>query len=174
MRQQMNCHTIEEKLSAYQDGELSVSAKEQVERHLAGCQSCRKQQVKLQQTWQSLGDSQEIPTPAGFYGRITQKIHHSPRQGLIGVLHWGNWEFKALPSAVITSITLAIGILFGTYVGNSLAKFQPFHRPIVFSEESLLSSLKMFEPVPPGTLSDGYERLMSSVQLHIENESHTK
>lgn len=170
----MKCHTIEKKLSAYQDGELSVSEKKQVERHLAGCHSCREQHVKLQQAWQALRDLQEIPTPAGFYGRVTQKINHSPRQGLIGALHWGNWGFKALPSAVITSITLAIGILFGTYVGNSLAKFQPFHLPIAFSEESLLTSLKMFEPVPPGTLSDGYERLMSSVQLHIENESHTK
>jgi predicted anti-sigma-YlaC factor YlaD len=170
----MKCHTIEEKLSAYQDGELSVSEKEQVERHLAGCHSCREQHVTLQQTLQSLGDLQEIPTPAGFYGHVTQKINHSHRQGLIGALYWVNWGFKALPSTVITSIILAIGILSGTYVGNSLAKFQPFHRPIAFSEESLLSSLKMFEPVPPGTLSDGYERLMSSVQLHIENESHTK
>ena len=174
MRRQMECHTIEKKLPAYQDCELSVSEREQVERHLAGCHSCCKQHVKLQQTWQSLGDLQEIPTPAGFYGHVTQKINHSPRQGRIGDLHWGNGGFKALPSAVITSITLAIGILLGTYVGNSLAKFQPFHRPIAFSEESLLSSLKMFEPVPPGTLSDGYERLMSSVQHHIENESHTK
>jgi hypothetical protein len=30
----MKCQTIEEKLSAYQDGELSVLEKEQVERHL--------------------------------------------------------------------------------------------------------------------------------------------
>jgi anti-sigma factor RsiW len=89
----MNCHFIEEKLSAYQDGELSVSEKEQVERHLAGFHSCREQYVRLQQIWQALGDQSEIrPTP-GFYKRVSQKIGQESEKGVLESL-WENWGLR--------------------------------------------------------------------------------
>lgn len=174
MRRQMKCHAIEKKLSAYQDGELPVYENEEISRHLADCFSCREQYEKLQQLWRTLDDFQPIPTPPGFYRQVARRIHQLPEKGLVGALHWGSRWFRPLPSSAITAAILSIGILFGTYVGNSLAKFQPSQNLIAFSEESFLSSLKVFEPVPPGTLADGYERLMSSNQIHLENESQTK
>jgi anti-sigma factor RsiW len=163
----MKCQKFEKKLSAYQDGELSASEKEQVERHLAGCHSCREQHVRLHQTWQSLGDLAEIrPTP-GFYKRVSHKIGQTPEKGLLGS-RWGNWGLRALPSPVFASVTLAIGILCGTYIGNSLFQLEPFHSAVASSEGGFLSSLRVFDPAPPGTLADSYERLLSY------NESHTK
>jgi hypothetical protein len=38
--------------------------------------------------------------------------------------------------SAITAAILAIGILFGTYVGNSLAKFQPSQGLIAFSRRA--------------------------------------
>jgi len=163
----MKCHTIEKKLSAYQDGELSASEKEQVERHLTGCHSCHEQYVRLQQTWQGLGDLTEIrPTP-GFYKRVSQKIGQTSEKGVLGS-RWGNWGLRALPSPVIASVSLAIGILCGTYIGNSLFQFESFHSAAASSEGGFLSSLRVFDPAPPGTLANSYERLLSY------NESHTK
>jgi hypothetical protein len=157
---------IEKKLSAYQDGELSVSEKEQVERHLAGCHSCREQHIKLQQTWQALGNVTEIrPTP-GFYKRISQEIGQPSGKGVLGSL-WGNWGLRALPSPVLASVILAIGILCGSFIGNSFIKIQPRHTVAAYPEEGFLSSLKVFDPVPPGTLADNYERLLSYNEGHI-------
>jgi Putative zinc-finger len=159
MRYKMKCPAIENKLSAYQDAELSASEMEEVGRHLAHCQACREQYEKLQRAWQTLSDLQDIPTPSGFYRRVSRKIHQTNESGLLG---------RLLPSPALAATALALGILFGTYLGNSLVRFQPFHGPAAFPEENLMSSLKVFDPVPPGTLADGYERLMSY------NESHAK
>ena len=162
----MKCQTIEKKLSAYQDGELSASEREQVERHLADCHSCREQYVRLQQIWQALGDQSEIrPTP-GFYKRVSQKIGQTTEKGVFG-FRWGNWGLRVLPSSVIASAILAIGIVCGTYIGNSFIKIQPLHNVAAYPEEGFLSSLKVFDPVFPGTLADSYERLLSYNEGHI-------
>jgi anti-sigma factor RsiW len=170
----MKCHAIEKKLSAYQDGELPFSENEEISRHLADCLSCREQYEKFQQLWQTLDDFKPIPTVPEFYRQVHRRIHQLPEKGLFGALNWRSEWFKALPSSAVTAAILAIGILFGTYVGNSLFKFQPSQGLIAFSEESFLSSLKVFEAVPPGTLAEGYERLMSFNQSQLDNESQTK
>ncbi len=162
----MKCDAIQNKLSAYQDGELSAAEKEQVERHLAGCHACREQHVKLQQTWQALGEMTEIrPTP-GFYERVTRKVDQAAEGDVWGSL-WGTWRLKALPSPAIVSVILAIGILCGAYIGKSLINVQPLHNAVAHSEEGLLNSLRAFDPVPPGTLADNYERLLSYNESHI-------
>jgi anti-sigma factor RsiW len=162
----MKCHQIENKLSAYQDGELSASEKELVERHLAGCHACREQQLKLQQTWQALGEITEILPAPGFFERVSQKVDQAPERGGWDSL-WGNWRLKALPSPAIVSVILAIGILCGTYIGNSLINEQTRHNAAAHAEEGFLSSLRVFDSVPPGTLAENYERLLSYNEGHI-------
>jgi anti-sigma factor RsiW len=162
----MKCRTIEKKLSAYQDGELSTSETEQVERHLTGCHSCREQQVRLQQTWQALGGLVEIRSAPGFYRRVSQKIDQVSEKGAFGS-RWGDWGLMAPTSSVIASIILAIGIICGTYIGNSLVELGPFRSTAAFPEEGFLSSLRVFDPAPPGTLANGYERLLSHNESHI-------
>ena len=162
----MKCRTIGKKLSAYQDGELSVSETEHVERHLAGCRSCRERHVRLQQTWQALGDLTEIRPSPGFYQRVSRKIGQESEKGVWESL-WGSWGLRVLPSSVIASVILAIGIVCGTYIGNSFIKIQPLHNVAAYPEEGFLSSLKVFDPVPPGTLANNYERLLSYNEGHI-------
>jgi len=174
MRRPIKCHAIERRLSAYQDGELPASENEAIGRHLAECASCREQHEQLKQLWQALGDLEPIPAPLGFYSQVDRRIQQLTENGASGAPRWGSAWFKALPSSAVTAAILIAGIVFGTYVGNSLSRFQPSHRPIAFSEESFLSALKVFEAAPPGTLADGYERLMSSNRFHLENESQAK
>jgi hypothetical protein len=167
MSRAMNGHVIVNKLSAYLDGELSAAEREQVESHLGVCHACREQLVKHQRMWRSLGEMAEIrPTP-DFYERVSRKIDQASERGGWGSL-LGNWGLKALPSPLAASVILAIGILCGTYIGNSLINEQPFHHAAAHPVEGLLSSLRVFDPVPPGTLADNYERLLS------HNESRTQ
>jgi len=69
-----------------------------------------------------------------------------------------------LRTPAIASILLAIGILAGTYLGNTLARsdFLPF-RPerSTYSQEALFDSLKVFDAAPPGTLAHGYLQMVS-------------
>jgi predicted anti-sigma-YlaC factor YlaD len=163
----MKCQTIEKKLSAYQDGELSTTENEQIERHLVVCHSCREQHVKLQQTWQVLGEMAELRPSLGFYKHVSKQIGQASQKGIFDTSPWGGWWVRALPSSALASVILAIGILCGTYIGNSFIKIQPLHNVAAYPEEGFLSSLKVFDPIPPGTLADNYKRLLSYNEGHI-------
>jgi hypothetical protein len=114
-----------------------------------------------------LGDLSEIQPPPGFYKRVSHKIGQTPNKRLLGS-HWRNWGSRALPSPAFAFVILAIGIFCGSYIGNSLMQLKPSHSVAASSEGSFLGSLRVFDPAPPGTLADGYERLLSY------NESHAK
>jgi predicted anti-sigma-YlaC factor YlaD len=163
----MKCRSVQKKLSAYQDKELKPREQEEVTRHLLSCQSCREQYEKLERVWQTLGGFEEIHPDPWFYRQLLRKIEEPRQQGLLPTIER---FFQPLRTPAIASILLAIGILAGTYLGNTLARsdFLPFRpeRP-TYLQEALFDSLKVFDPAPPGTLAHGYLQMVS----YKENES---
>jgi anti-sigma factor RsiW len=158
----MKCCDIQKKLSAYQDRELEPQEREQVANHLLTCRVCREQYEKLDRVWQTLGELEEIRPGPWFYRQLARKINQPHEQGLLQALQR---VFQTLQAPAIASIILLIGILAGTYFGNILVQFDflPFqHKPVSYSQgKTLFSSLGVFDPVPSGTLADGYLRLVS-------------
>jgi anti-sigma factor RsiW len=157
----MKCHSVQKKLSAYQDGELKPQEQNEVGRHLLSCQSCREQHEKLEQVWQILGRLEEVRPDPWFYRQLIRKIHQPHEQGLLPTLQH---VFQLLRTPAIASILLAVGILTGSYLGNILARydFLPFQpaQP-TYSQEALFDSLKVFDPAPPGTFAEGYLRMVA-------------
>jgi anti-sigma factor RsiW len=163
----MKCHNIEKKLSAYQDKELKPQEQEEVRRHLLDCQSCRTLHERLEQTWQTLGELEEIRPDPWFYPRLSRKIKESRERTGFPVLQH---VFQLLRTPAIASILLAVGILAGTYFGSIMVRsdFFPFRsEQPTYSQEALFDSLKAFDPAPPGTLAHGYLQMVS----YRENES---
>jgi predicted anti-sigma-YlaC factor YlaD len=162
----MKCHSIQKKFSAYQDRELEPREQEQVRSHLLSCRTCREQFAELDRVWQSLGELEEIRPDPWFYPQLVRKIKQPRERGLLPGLQW---VFPMLRTPAIASILLAVGILAGTYLGNTLARcdFFPFQltQP-TYSQEALFDSLKVFDPAPPGTLAHGYLQMVS----YKENE----
>ena len=157
----MKCHNIQKKLSAYQDRELEPREQEQVRNHLLSCRVCREQFAELERAWKTLGGVEEIHPDPWFYRQVVGKIKKPRERGLLpGV----QGVFQMLRTPAIASILLAIGILAGTYLGNTLVRcdFLPFppERP-AYSQEALFDSLKVFDPAPPGTLAHGYLQMAS-------------
>jgi anti-sigma factor RsiW len=157
----MKCRNIQKKLSAYQDRELRPREQEEVSRHLLNCQSCREQYEKLERVWQTLGGLEEVRPVPWFYQQIVRRIDE-PRER--GSLPSFQQVLQILRAPAIVSVILMIGLLLGTYLGNVLVQsgFLPFQRNSVsYSQKGpFLSSLNVFDPVPPGTLADGYLQLM--------------
>jgi anti-sigma factor RsiW len=166
----MKCQAFEKRLSAYEDRELPISEYEEISGHLADCASCRETYEKFKLLWRRLDDLQPIPPPPGFYGQVHRRIHQIPEYGLWGALHWGSGWFKALPSSAVTAIILAGGIVIGAYFGSFLVRLDLFHGSVAFSEGSLLNSLRVFDPSPPGSLADGLERLMAYNEGHHKHK----
>jgi predicted anti-sigma-YlaC factor YlaD len=162
----MKCHNIQKKLSAYQDRELEPQEQEQVRSHLLNCQACREQFAELERVWKTLGGLEEIQPDPWFYRQVIKKIREPREQGFLPTLQHV-FRLSRIPVAV--SIILIIGLLAGTYLGSILARCDlfPFQSYPVSDSPGVLTSMRVFDPAPPGTLAEGYYRMAS----YKENDS---
>ena len=156
----MKCRNIQKKLSAYQDRELEPREQEQVRNHLLSCRACREQYAELERVWQTLGGLEEIHPAPWFYQQIVRKIKEPREQGLLPSLQH---VFRLSRAPVAVSIILIIGLLAGTYLGSIVARCDlfPFQSNPVSDSRGVLTSMRVFDPAPPGTLAEGYYRMAS-------------
>ena len=155
----MKCRSVQKKFSTYQDRELKHQEQEEISRHLLSCRSCREQYAEFEKLWQTLGEMGEIHPDPWFYRQIVGKIKEPRKQGLLSLQH----VFQVLRVPAIASIILIVGLLAGSYFGNILARWNlfPFQNNPLSNSEGLFTSLKVFDPAPPGTLAEGYYRMAS-------------
>jgi anti-sigma factor RsiW len=74
----MNCKKVRSRLSAYQDGELPVSATGELEHHLEGCTACRSEWGDYQALVAGLRRS-TTPAPfPGFSSRVMASLRDRP------------------------------------------------------------------------------------------------
>ncbi len=154
----MKCHSIQNKLSAYQDRELEPLEQERVRKHLLSCRACREQYAELERVWQTLEGLEEIHPDPWFYGQVVRKIKEPREQRLFPSLQWVP---RLLPAPFIVFILLVVGILTGTYLGNILARSNIFLLHYEQASETVFTSMRVFDPAPPGTLAEGYYRMAS-------------
>jgi len=162
----MKCHSVQKKLSAYQDRELEPSEQEQVRNHLLSCRGCREQFAELERVWQTLGGLEEIHLDPWFYRQVVNRIKEPLEERLLPTRQH---VFELFRTPVAVSIILIIGLLAGTYLGSILARCDlfPFQSNPVSDSQGVLTSMKVFDPAPPGTLAEGYFRMVS----YKENDS---
>ena len=157
----MKCHNIQKRLSAYQDGELDPREQEQVRGHLLSCRACREQFAELERVWQTLEGLEQVHPDPWFYRQVVRKIKEPRERGLLPTLQQ---VFRLSRVPVAVSIILIIGLLAGTYLGSILARcdLSPFFQSNAVSDSpGVLTSMRVFNPAPPGTLAEGYYRMVS-------------
>ena len=158
----MKCSQVQKRLSAFQDGELNPQEQERVSDHLESCSACRERYAEMEKVWQALGDFKEMLPEPGFYGQLVKRINESNETRFPAGLQW---LFQFFSSPWATSTLLIAGILIGTFLGNILAKSDlfPFQQNQAAHSQAAIEvfSLKVFDPMPPGTLADKYMRMAS-------------
>ena len=157
----MKCRNAQKKLSAYQDRELDPRDQEEISRHLLSCQSCREQYAELERVWQTLGGLEEIRPDPWFYRQLARKIREPREKGLLPTLQH---VFQLFRVPVTVSVILVVGLLVGTYLGSILARRDlfPFRNESVSdSQGAFFTSLRVFDPAPPGTLAHGYLQMVN-------------
>ena len=102
----MNCRQVQESLSAYLDGELPAPQHELVTRHLAGCETCRREYQVWQQLWKALV-AEPVSAPADLTARVLARLPGRRPS-------W--WQPMALAASLV------IGIFLGGQLG--LAVYQ--------------------------------------------------
>jgi anti-sigma factor RsiW len=158
----MKCSQVEKRLSAFQDGELNPQERAKVSDHLESCSACRERYAEMEKVWQALGDLKEIVPGPGFYGQLVKKINASDK---ISSATGFRWLFQGFSSSWATSTLLIAGILIGAYLGGLLGKSDLFplqpSQAVAPRAASEVFSLKVFDPLPPGTLGDKYVRVVT-------------
>ncbi len=156
----MKCSKVQKKLSSYQDRELELNEQEQVRSHLLSCRTCREKSAELERAWQTLGELEEIHPDPWFYRQIVRKIKEPHKQALLPTLQD---VLRLWRTPVAVSVILIIGLLAGTYLGSILARYDlfPFQSNPAIDSRGVLTSMRVFDPAPPGTLAEGYYRMAS-------------
>jgi len=157
----MKCRNVQKKFSAYQDRELKPREQEEVNSHLLICRSCREQYAEFEGLWETLGEMEEIHPDPWFYQQIVRKIKEPGEHRLFPSLQW---VFRLLRAPVIASILLIIGLMAGSYLGSILGRSDLFpfqNNPLSDSQGTFFTSMRVFDPAPPGTLAEGYLRMVS-------------
>ena len=165
----MKCTQVQKRFSAYQDGELKPQDQERLSEHLESCPACRERYAEMEKVWQALGDFEEILPEPGFYGQVVRKINESYELRPSFRLE----DLFQLFSPLAACTVLAIGLLIGTFVGNYLAgsgfipPFQSLQTGKISAAIEVVS-FQAFDPVPPGTLGDGYLRTVSNMETQYK------
>ena len=159
----MQCQDVIKKLSPYQDGELKPIEQEKVTKHLQNCRACLERYEEMERVWQTLGTAPEMDPEADFYRQVINKINEPHERHL---LPSRQRILQLLSSSLTVCMLLIAGLLIGTFLGNFLSgsilfPFQP-NLADNSTEPAEVVSFRAFDPVPPGTLGDGYLRMVSN------------
>jgi len=159
----MKCRHIQERLAAYQDGEIGGKERERIAAHLEGCPDCRKAYAELEQVWQELGKIPEIEASPGFEQRLFARIRTTPESSPLWGVSWLSWVYRVYPASAMAAVVLLVGLALGGVLGNALVSgFASAPAPTQISRaDTDVVSFRAFAAVPPGTLGDGYLRMAS-------------
>lgn len=111
----MNCAEVQERLSAYHDGELSPDQAAQVVAHLAECSACAEQLASFDQLSGLCRRLTDPPVPTHLWMEIESKLDGAtgPRVGLRRILPR---QVPAPHLALAATILIAVGIGVVAYV----------------------------------------------------------
>ena len=159
------CQYVTNKLSAYQDDEVTTAEKDAIEAHLRTCEACRKQHEALLQTYRMLRSLPVIEPAPGFSRRIVNGATRTRKPFWIRA---SGEVFRLLPAPAAMVVLAAAGLWVGTMLGNLLieGQFHSSHRlSASFSDQALtLASVKVFDAIPPGSFAEGYLDLVTRNQ----------
>lgn len=127
----MNCAAVQERLSAYMDGELSEFETVKVEYHLRGCAHCADELQLLRSTAALLADLEEVAVPAGFRAGLRARLESLPAPAVAAAVQPGRrplslWRRWGMPAAAAVA---AISTFLITYQPRVPWPATGFHGP---------------------------------------------
>jgi len=106
----MRCFDVQMELETYVDGELSPERTALLERHLAGCESCQAELVRLQAVVAALETWPLVSEPASLTARVMARVGQRPGVSPSATLRAGASGSPVLPGFRIHWSDLAISL----------------------------------------------------------------
>jgi predicted anti-sigma-YlaC factor YlaD len=137
----MECHEVQERLSAWLDHELAEAAGAAVEAHLESCAACRREWHQLAALDAALDDL-AAPAPMGLAEKVAARLRPPRRR------QW--WQSVALAACLVLGIALGGTMARGFYGaaapndnGTEAASLEVFHD---FPQGSLGTVMASYQP----------------------------
>jgi anti-sigma factor RsiW len=101
----MRCFDVQMELEAYVDGKLSLERTALLEWHLAGCEDCREELVRLQAVVAALETWPLVAEPAQLTACVMAEVR--PRPSLPGFrIHWSDLAISLAGASLVFAATL--------------------------------------------------------------------
>ncbi|MGA3293726.1 MAG: zf-HC2 domain-containing protein [Candidatus Acidiferrales bacterium] len=98
----MKCEDVSKGLIAYLDGRVADAERSRVEKHLAGCATCRTRAEEFRKVWTMLDEVPAVEPSFGFDARVRQRVAAEPR------LRWYGWFVPAPRIAFAAALLIAL------------------------------------------------------------------
>lgn len=110
----MNCHAVQQLLSAERDQTLGADSRAELETHLAGCAACRQMRAtwaEAAEAWRATTAGARVPDERMEWQRIRRRLHGEPEREA----HPARGIFTLWRSATLGAVAaaVAIGMLVG-------------------------------------------------------------
>lgn len=140
----MICLDMQERLSAYLDGDLSPEEAEEVSTHLRDCEVCQTVLSELRQVRDELRSLPEVDIPANLHSAIMQNLepHLKPKKRRLFGFDFRNWGYRQwVPVAAAMMVFIMVFSIGGTlwYTG----RFRSWGFTGVTADEGPAGSAKM-------------------------------
>jgi hypothetical protein len=135
----MQCNDIQEKLSAYIDGDISSGERRLIEEHLKSCQQCNETLADLRKTTECVRDLGDIEPPAWLTQKIMTKIRsEAGRQKSI-------WQKLFYPLHIKLPVEAAVAVLLAVTTIYIFRTMQPEIKPAKAPVEEMTSQMPLKE-----------------------------
>jgi len=156
-----DCAIIRNRLSSFEDGEVSPEWRAKIEAHLAACPDCRQALADLRRLWLVLEDAMPPQPRPEFAQEVMRKI---TKEFLPGVFNWRRALASMFPAPATMAAMVVFGLLMGGWMGRTL--LEEFTTPLTTvatsqAQAATLDALDVFAPTPRGSLAQGYFVLVS-------------
>lgn len=145
----MKCSQVQNKLSAYIDGEISDKEKTFIEEHIRTCKKCSKELATLAELGTELNALGSMEVPVYFRTHVIQRIKDEIS---IQIPIIEKIQRAVFPLAATAA--LVVSLLFGNYLGKSLFQGVAETSPRQESEIAGVFGLSSLTEFPEGSLSD--------------------
>ena len=165
----MNCRNIKEDLTAYRDGMLAPKKREEIDRHLGECPSCRQELEGIERVVSAvakLRQATEIAPSAGAKERLLAALETLPaREEAASAPTWAErlsdriraarlgWEALARPLAYATAgvgLVILLAVTFGDYTNDLPASADDMAIAIdqeLFSDIDIFADMDVLEDI---------------------------
>lgn len=164
----MNCGEIKQRLSAFQDKQLSEDEMQVIQNHLNFCESCSSAFQELQDVYRLLSHVETIEAAPYFWAKLSRRMKRSASKKSV-------WETMAAPILrfavpVTAMLVFLFALVIGIYLGSNIYNHSTFPASAITEQEfNQVYSLNTFEDFPQESVANAYVSLLTDIN-HVQGD----